>query len=61
MQPVAGQVEDSQSHPVRIALASIGSCGIAEWTGSPDETPETILNQADSALYEAKRAGRNRV
>ncbi|MHC4646051.1 MAG: diguanylate cyclase, partial [Planctomycetota bacterium] len=52
-----------QVKAIRIpGIASISiSCGIAEWTGSPDETPETILNQADSALYEAKRAGRNRV
>jgi diguanylate cyclase (GGDEF)-like protein len=37
------------------------SCGVAEWSGCPDETAEAVLSQADAALYEAKRAGRNRV
>lgn len=37
------------------------SCGVAEWSGSDAETAENILQRADTALYEAKRAGRNRV
>ncbi|MHC4570761.1 MAG: diguanylate cyclase [Planctomycetota bacterium] len=37
------------------------SCGLAEWNGSPDDTAELILKRADNALYEAKRAGRNRI
>jgi diguanylate cyclase (GGDEF)-like protein len=37
------------------------SCGVAEWSGSVDETVEEILRRADTALYEAKRTGRNRV
>jgi len=37
------------------------SCGVAEWSGSDAETTENILQRADTALYEAKRAGRNRV
>ena len=42
-------------HPITI------SCGIAEWLGTPDDTVEDILKRADSALYEAKRNGRNQV
>ena len=36
------------------------SCGLAEWTAA-DETPESLFRKADTALYEAKNAGRNRV
>ena len=36
------------------------SIGIAPLS-SADDTPETLLKRADEALYEAKRAGRNRV
>jgi diguanylate cyclase (GGDEF)-like protein len=35
------------------------SCGITEWNSSPPDNPETIMNRADDALYEAKRNGRN--
>jgi diguanylate cyclase (GGDEF)-like protein len=36
------------------------SFGVAEWTG-PSEEPSRLLMRADQALYQAKRAGRNRV
>lgn len=36
------------------------SVGISS-LGSTEDTPETLLKRADEALYEAKRAGRNRV
>ncbi len=35
------------------------SAGIAEWNG--EEQPEALVGRADAALYEAKRAGRDRV
>ena len=38
------------------------SCGLAEWNqGPPPDNAETILKRADTALYQAKRKGRNRV
>jgi len=37
------------------------SCGVAEWSGLPDDTGFDVLRRADEALYEAKRAGRNQV
>jgi diguanylate cyclase (GGDEF)-like protein/PAS domain S-box-containing protein len=35
------------------------SAGVAYWDGS--ESPETLVGRADAALYQAKRAGRDRV
>ncbi|HEY1359762.1 MAG TPA: sensor domain-containing diguanylate cyclase [Thermoleophilaceae bacterium] len=35
------------------------SAGIAYWDGT--ESPETLVGRADEALYEAKRAGRDRI
>ena len=35
------------------------SAGVAYWDGS--ESPENLVGRADAALYEAKRAGRDRV
>jgi diguanylate cyclase (GGDEF)-like protein len=49
-------------HPWRQATGdlpvtiSIGAAGVA-----PDSTQSTLLARADAQLYEAKRAGRNRV
>ena len=37
------------------------SCGVAEANKDSADTLQTLLAQADSALYEAKQAGRNRV
>ncbi len=44
----------SQALEVTIAL------GVASTEGA-DDTPDSLLKRADEALYEAKRAGRNRV
>lgn len=37
------------------------SCGVADCEGDPRPTPMSLIKRADDKLYEAKRAGRNRV
>jgi diguanylate cyclase (GGDEF)-like protein len=37
------------------------SIGIAAATPAPDEPVQVLMDAADAHLYEAKRAGRNRV
>jgi len=60
-------LERLQREVKTISIPKVGpitiSCGLAEWTtnAGPDETAESLLRRADTALYEAKRAGRNRI
>jgi diguanylate cyclase (GGDEF)-like protein len=60
-------LERLQQQVKTISVPKVGkitiSCGLAEWDGSTSttDTAENILKRADSALYEAKRTGRNRV
>jgi diguanylate cyclase (GGDEF)-like protein len=37
------------------------SGGLTQWNPTPPDTPQTIMERADNALYEAKRTGRNKV
>ena len=37
------------------------SCGVAEWSGAESESGTEVLRRADTALYKAKRDGRNNV
>ena len=45
-----------------VSVRTTASFGIATYTAGPQGlNPEELLRQADEALYEAKRSGRNRV
>ena len=37
------------------------SVGVAAWSYEDMDTPTTVLDRADAALYRSKAAGRNRV
>ena len=55
---VAGlQLPHAASPVARHVTISVGLCSMAP---STDDTPASVLAEADKALYEAKRAGRNR-
>ena len=47
---------DPEEGPAQVTI----SVGLA-FTAGREMAPETLLSEADAALYAAKRAGRNRV
>jgi diguanylate cyclase (GGDEF)-like protein len=53
---IGGQPFDTGAGPLKVTV----SVGVAPARGA-DEAPEALFSRADAALYEAKRAGRDRV
>ncbi|WP_455843025.1 GGDEF domain-containing protein [Lelliottia jeotgali] len=51
-------VQDTAIEPVGAVTISLG---VAHWQAEQEREPGAALSQADSALYRAKREGRNRV
>ncbi|NBW48993.1 MAG: diguanylate cyclase [Betaproteobacteria bacterium] len=48
-------------HPLAYESVVTVSCGVAVTVPGPEDSLESLLGQADDALYEAKAQGRNRV
>ncbi len=63
-QCVAAKLLKNISEPIPIGAASAhvgASIGIALYTPGSGISPEELIKEADSAMYEAKKAGRGRV
>jgi diguanylate cyclase (GGDEF)-like protein len=61
---IRNQVQQLQipHHASNVAPCVTVSIGVVSLLGAgPASTPESLLKAADDALYQAKRAGRNRV
>lgn len=60
---IARKIIEALQQPIDVAgkqLQSATSIGITTYQGDPASQPETLLKQADSAMYGAKQAGRGR-
>lgn len=61
---VAQKVFENLAEPVTVASHSIfmaTSIGIAVFDPHTDATPDSVLSQADMAMYQAKKGGKNRL
>jgi diguanylate cyclase (GGDEF)-like protein len=56
----AADIAESLRHNIEHLAPITASIGVATETPSRDESPDMLVRRADEALYEAKRAGRNR-
>lgn len=58
---IKGKIEQTEVKVDHTQTHITISMGVASYNGSEDYKPEYLISSADSALYESKRNGRNRV